>query len=1312
MPPQAESSSLKYLGYEIDVVHDAKLANRLETSESDLYDPERFDPAVVQELKRIYEADSMSEASTTVCPGHETLDLSQYLPTLRRIAPPTSDEGPVEASPEPMPMPDPDTIANELLMNEKSHPSPSIKSRSGPESSAKGQKTRKKTGRNGKGQARKSLPNKQAMASQKAVKPAAEASAAASGMGNTVPVRPESPADIGAQEIDTAGWVEVRRKDKKKKKGAMAQKVVAKTNAMDSGNEQPSEAQDKQDIVPAATEPTVAIAHPSSSLVLVLSRTSSPGVPTATSAEVVITPEVPAATSSEPAAEETRRAVEEQLDIQIAPVREEEIAAPVQQVHSAPCIVDTERWRQRVFKRMAEEKARQAEQAEQEERRRWEASYARRQLEQRSKLPLSSSQNSNLSEVASPQIPIDSASVLARSQQYTPGPGKPVVQQQQALNAERAGECGYFSACCAHIPWWNQPQMGYQPTGCCCNHAGDVCCLCRPPNRWGPLARGVVMELVRPAANASIGNNGLLPAFTGGFPIGQVQEYIHSRPPVSAAPRPQNVLPSGFSVPPGFSLLLPPRRRSVSLASTPAPRVSSQLAEQPAAEKITTPTSPKMSATEESPSVTSTVKDAPAVSPLLPAQRAVQRVRPVVPLNFCPPAKCQGKVSTEKITRSSAEEGRDMSTKAHQATPQGELAPSVASLFEQARQTAAVRSPVIQVDPAATDSHPASPKESDNAQTVETEGLVDKLRITDTQVEPDLRSPSLYFDAKQQMSSSPAESSGSSKSSPQKSCLKTKPSTPSPPASSPPRSSVRFLDGSSPGSSPDTKNEGLELFPTPRLPRVNSGESFSRASSHSCEVKDTAEHVQSLWKDPEFADLQIVLTPYTGPNGPTNFQDKTQTTFQVHKSIVSGSPFLKHVMDYKKSRDGHVAVINARASPHFTSAYAFEKALSTLYGMEIVTKETLRRVTLESIGRSEDDLTGLHEDSLTIMQIAFAFSYGAAGAFLANREIIAQAVDLALDLLTWNTAEYITAFGMTAFGWTITCTDILVSPDGSPRSVNSEAVHIGRQAESEFVHVWADLVRRAVFQFFARNMLPGFYLYDRAQSKHVQNRIPKPLWALPGSFLSNPLLENIRFGDANSRPARIDILVISGMLISLPYSCFMILVDMLKSYGKLTVGVLKKVVETREERRLQALRMYHRGTWAPGEVNPHVLGELAYREYVSGELNAIQNDDAVAITVSVQRIAVGLDVPNMHTVASGPQQEPILAIHAPAPSQQRPASTAATNIQATTNNEPADDPTDRGRQRRKKKKKKKAKKTKADTSADPTVDDQEGVQHG
>lgn len=1310
----------QYLGYDIDVFDDPNYSDEFEIPGIDLddpipYDPETFNPVFDSGLSRVYEVyDNLSEAST-IFQVDQPLDLSQFMTAIRRTEPPTYDEAVGSTmSPVNQQMPEPAAVADQSRlsstgMDEKPQPSPYVKNRPGTKSSNQAQKTRTKKGRNGKGQTRKSKPNKRIQTSEKAQEPIAEPSPAASDMGAPEPVCPVSPVITGPQEVDTAGWTEVRRNNRRKK-GALAQPAVTNT-ARVSGNEQQPET------LPAATEPTVVIA-PSSP---VASCTGLPGVPKVASVEV-ITPKVTAATSAVSAVAETRRAEEAQLDTQNAPVREDDSPAPVQQEHTTPCIVDTERWRKRVLGLDAEEAARQAAEAEQEERRRWEASYARRQLEQGAQQPSSISHPSDLSEVVSPQIPIGSALVPSQSQQFTPGPGQPVVQQR-ALNVGRREECGYFTSCCAHIPFWNQPNMGYPPLGCCCNHAGVNCCLCRPPQRWGPLAPGVSLELVRPVVAATFPvspfteNSARGPSFTGGFPIRQPQQpHLHWRPPVPAPPQAQNRPLPLPGVSPRFSLSLPLRRPFVPRPSPPVSRVPSQLVEQPAAAVTTMPA---MSAAEKSPSVTSTVKDAPAPSLPVPAQHVAHRVTPVIPLWFLAPASSQSKVRAGKITRSAAEDGGDMSTKANEVAPQGELAPSVASLFEHARKTAAVPSPVIQVDPVTPESRHESPKESEHTQVVGTEGLtVDKLRISGAQVEPDLRSPSLYFDAKQQMSSSPAQSSESNRTPPKKSCLKTTPSTPSPPNASPPRSSVRFSDGTSPGNSPDTKI--VDVSPDPIHPRVHSADSVSHGSNHgsnrSSEAKSAAGHVQSLWKDPAFADLQIVLIPYPGSEDPPKFQDNTPTTFRVHKSIVSASQFLRAAMEFKQSRDGHVAVLNVHAGPHFASAYAFEKALSVLYGMELVSTETLRHVTLESIGRSEDDLTGLHEDSLKIMQLAFAFSYASAGAFLARRDITARAFDLVVDLLTWQTVEYITAFGMTAYGWTLACRDVMTSPAGSPRSVGSEALAVGRIAESDFVHVWAEFVRTAAFRFFARNMLPDFKLYNRAQSNHAVSRIPEPIWTLPGSLLSNPLLENVRFGDmpsyADRRPSRLDILIISGMLISLPYGCFMNLVDILKSHSKLTVGLLKEVVERREERRLHALRVYHRRSWPPGAINQHALEELGYREYVSGEPGEVTREDAIAATTSVQRVSVGLSVPNMNIVASHPRQGPSVIMPGPSTPPEQQESTAAAT-QKTANKDIAEETSDRGRlrQRRKKTKKKKAKKTQAGTSDDPT-EAQQGVQHG
>lgn len=468
----------------------------------------------------------------------------------------------------------------------------------------------------------------------------------------------------------------------------------------------------------------------------------------------------------------------------------------------------------------------------------------------------------------------------------------------------------------------------------------------------------------------------------------------------------------------------------------------------------------------------------------------------------------------------------------------------------------------------------------------------------------------------------------------------------------------------------------------------------SSCGSSRSDTKDTVEHVQGLWRDPTFADLQIALTPDPAIKEST-FTDVEPTVFTVHKSIVSASPFLRQVLEFKSSREGNVSVINAHAGPRFCTAYAFDRALSNLYGKELVTTETLRGVALNSLGHPDDDGTGTYDWSIDLVQVRFALCYASAGAFLACREITARGIEMALDLLSWETAEAILAFAMTARGWTITCPDIVNSPAESPRSDSSRAHGLGNAALGDFEYVWADMAKHAALQFFAKNIRPEFKLYERAQAAHAPTRIPPPIWTLPNSLLSNPRLEYVRYGNmpsfADRRPSRPDILVLSAMLITLPYNIFMTLVDTMRTHGAMTVGLLKEVVEKREERRLHALRMYHRRTWAPGEIYQPDLDELGYREYVSGDLNELKNEAATIATASVQRVSVGLSVPNMNLLVSRPLRQSDLALPGPSTPQAQ-ESTATTASQDVSDMSSGEGVPERGRQRHRKKKNKGKKK--------------------
>jgi hypothetical protein len=478
----------------------------------------------------------------------------------------------------------------------------------------------------------------------------------------------------------------------------------------------------------------------------------------------------------------------------------------------------------------------------------------------------------------------------------------------------------------------------------------------------------------------------------------------------------------------------------------------------------------------------------------------------------------------------------------------------------------------------------------------------------------DLKTPSLYFDAKSK-NVSPFSALASNESKPASRDISRKPST----------CGSRGPETTQTGQLDETRSQGCTPVPADTRRR----QSIQTEAAAVGPLAFQMEHVQALFGNPEFADIQLLLSP--GPFHPP-------IVYNLHKALIAGSPFLYSVMAAKTYRDGHVDHIRAFTGPSFNCSHAFTMALQTLYETPLVTDETLRETTLQGLGVPDPDDFGIgpYYFSIERAMVDFALCYAAAGAFLARREITEQGIDMAISHLSWETAEFILNFAMTPLTYMVTCPGVPFPPISPPTSrAASPGSHgpgtppVGIDHFHDFHYVQAERAQTAALRFI-NAVTPDFQLYRRAQSCYTPSRIPPALHTLPGSLLSNPCLEEIRFGDlpsiADERPTDPAILIPSAMLITLPYRVFMMALEIMKSRANLSPELMNEIVEERESRRLLALNISF-GV-PPWEVAPEALAELEYREFVKMEpTDRVGNNNARVLRATVDRVWVGREVP-------------------------------------------------------------------------------------
>ncbi|KAJ5215819.1 uncharacterized protein N7498_002226 [Penicillium cinerascens] len=534
--------------------------------------------------------------------------------------------------------------------------------------------------------------------------------------------------------------------------------------------------------------------------------------------------------------------------------------------------------------------------------------------------------------------------------------------------------------------------------------------------------------------------------------------------------------------------------------------------------------------------------------------------------------------------------------------PEESFVPSVVSLFEQARKNSPCETPrssprqpppipLLRERPA-TQPKPEQHKPEQLA--------LQNLRVNDPAVNtPD--TPGEFFDAKQEQNPSPVPSERSER--PTTPDLTVGPATgPTTPAGSPKKSCVK---------SPEPKHKS---------PRSVGFVEDSPCSPHDGTPPEKVE-VSSMYRGMEDTNVHLILKPVT------NLSAKP-IIHKAHRAVLShSSPFLAEALRAQNASDDKITPINIHTGARFSAMTSFGLALQVLYGWLLVSHQNLRSETLKGLGYNPEKSDSTLPFSIRLAKTDFALCYAAVGAFLGCSNIVKCGIQLALDLLDWETVDFLLCFVLHVDEYMLTCPEIRVaSPDVPPDT--SQAGKVGDEYLADFHLVQANLVMKAVFKYMAENLRPGFELYERAQASYTKTRIPPAIWTLPGSLTSNIRLESIRYGNqpsyADLKPKRMDINVLSAMLITLPFHMFMPLIDELKKAPMMTLALMKKVVEKREERRLHALYIRVQRKIKPGVIPQAYLDELAYREFLTPE----RPGDSNVVTATIQRVWVGLDFPN------------------------------------------------------------------------------------
>lgn len=377
----------------------------------------------------------------------------------------------------------------------------------------------------------------------------------------------------------------------------------------------------------------------------------------------------------------------------------------------------------------------------------------------------------------------------------------------------------------------------------------------------------------------------------------------------------------------------------------------------------------------------------------------------------------------------------------------------------------------------------------------------------------------------------------------------------------------------------------------------------------------------------EFTDSRIVLTSSKNLFYPI--------TFHVHKLILARSPFLAFLLK-KNEHIQRNSVIDAVAGENFCLARAFEAALQTLYGLPLLNKDQLQRLTLSALGyaegRAEMDPVANKEAN-----VDFALCYAVSGAFLCDPDVVKTGIKLAIDLIDWDTVELCLHFGLSVTDFAVTYSE--TSPSECSTTHESDCHRSeGEGAPSnsdgllqELQQVWAPKVVTAALQFIISNLPPDFELYTKAQTTLMPDRVPRHLRNIPGSILFNPKLATVKFGSLGSlsdrRPSR-ECCIASAVVLALPFDQLKEAFELMGKKEIMIAKVVHEILAERETRRLCALRSYARQNpeHKKKDEYPEEIKHLGFSEFISCPKVKRIGDIDILVDFSLEREWKGFSV--------------------------------------------------------------------------------------
>ncbi|KAH7045897.1 hypothetical protein B0J12DRAFT_144964 [Macrophomina phaseolina] len=290
----------------------------------------------------------------------------------------------------------------------------------------------------------------------------------------------------------------------------------------------------------------------------------------------------------------------------------------------------------------------------------------------------------------------------------------------------------------------------------------------------------------------------------------------------------------------------------------------------------------------------------------------------------------------------------------------------------------------------------------------------------------------------------------------------------------------------------------------------------------------------------------------------------------VHGIILGRNRKFAELM--ARSHPGHtengMRVLNVLAEDRFLEGLIFAEALKYLYSEDMLSPGNFTHGMPPFTGRSANT----DRQGSPVRRMSDALAYAAAGFWLEIRCIVSRGLDIATELLRWDTVETALAFAVDGgldSSWRVDDTAEDSSSDDASSRFDTDLAPTYGSFSTQFL--------QTINGFLLHNFPEDFELDTCASQLHDIVRLPSVNEPRPTS--RNPRLSQIRFGEVPveaAGPSQAIVSILSSILLSLPFPVLKALLEdfvLCSRLGKTRVGqLMHSIVEEREARRRKVLK--------------------------------------------------------------------------------------------------------------------------------------------